>query len=426
LQAGEEGQLRVWNKDSFTEEERALYLEDPYREEAIEAVTTGYELTATTFNLRLRQGPGTDYEYQIYTYFDVKSGSVKTFTSMWAGTNLRILARTAEKQQVGKWYNYWYYVEYKEPAGDMIVYRNAWMFGEFLDVAENKDRWVRIDYPQNEAALYNDYQVGIEGVTAGSPMSVNIQVKNSLGVVIKDVPVDDYDQVAGTFSHTISKRDETLYIGSNTINLVAEYSDFSKISKQITFYVHESMGERAKPVIYLYPPRETDVRVEVSPQSGFSFTEPEYGEGWEVRATPEGLITNREDGKTWPYLFWESNSESRPETKEGFVVKREDLDSFFRDKLTFMGLIPREIEDFLEYWIPVLNEGPWYYISFIDQATQDAEAPLTITPRPDTIIRVFFDSRPLVEPISVPEQELKKGKREGFTVIEWGGMRYHN
>ncbi|MDC7223791.1 MAG: hypothetical protein PQJ60_08630, partial [Spirochaetales bacterium] len=35
LQAGEEGQLRVWNKASFTAEERALSLEDPYREEAI-------------------------------------------------------------------------------------------------------------------------------------------------------------------------------------------------------------------------------------------------------------------------------------------------------------------------------------------------------------------------------------------------------
>ncbi len=55
--------------------------------------------------------------------------------------------------------------EYKEPLGDMIVYRNAWMFGEFLNVAENKTRWVKIETPENEAAIYGGYEIEIADAT---------------------------------------------------------------------------------------------------------------------------------------------------------------------------------------------------------------------------------------------------------------------
>ena len=51
----------------------------------------------------------------------------------------------------------------------------------------------------------------------------------------------------------------------------------------------------------------------------------------------------------------------------------------------------------------------------------NTSAPLKITPRPDTVIRMFMDYRGLNLPISVEELELVKGTREGFTVTEWGG-----
>ena len=55
----------------------------------------------------------------------------------------------------------------------------------------------------------------------------------------------------------------------------------------------------------------------------------------------------------------------------------------------------------------------------------DAAAPLSITPKPDTIIRVFFDSKPLKAPETMKEQKLVPAARKGFTVTEWGGMRYN-
>ncbi len=52
----------------------------------------------------------------------------------------------------------------------------------------------------------------------------------------------------------------------------------------------------------------------------------------------------------------------------------------------------------------------------------DELAPLTITPKPDTIIRLLMDFKPLQKPISVEGYNIKTPERKGFTVVEWGGV----
>ncbi len=47
--------------------------------------------------------------------------------------------------------------------------------------------------------------------------------------------------------------------------------------------------------------------------------------------------------------------------------------------------------------------------------------PLEITPKPDTIMRVLMEYKPLNEKISIKKQKLSTPKRRGFTVVEWGG-----
>ena len=48
-------------------------------------------------------------------------------------------------------------------------------------------------------------------------------------------------------------------------------------------------------------------------------------------------------------------------------------------------------------------------------------APLTVTPKPDSVVRVHMVYLPLEQPIEIPEQELTPMERTGFTVVEWGG-----
>ncbi|HOV14794.1 MAG TPA: hypothetical protein PK771_10950 [Spirochaetota bacterium] len=414
--------IALWNDKSFVPPNTEIFIN--VGNEKIKCLALGYQLNSTTTNVRIRKGPGTNYDYMQFTYKDLKTNSVKSFGSVLEGTNIRVLAKTVDKFKVNEWFNNWYFIEYKEPQNDFLVYKTAWMYGEFINVPENKDRQINIEYPENESGIYGVYDLEIGGNVTGAPVSVKIQVKNSYGNILYEEKVTSYEQQSGKFFSKVSKENDTLFIGSNIFNIVAVYSDNKTASKQITVYIHESMGEMAKPVIYLYPEKEMQVSVKVFPKNGFSETIPPYNKGWEVIATPSGTITNKPDGQKYPYLFWESKDYTGTDLKTGFVVKTSELKTFFQEKLTYLGMNENELSDFLEFWLPIMKKGEYYFVSFYDKKTLDKEAPLEINPKPDTVIRIFFDSKPLDKPIQVVEQKLTQVKRKGFTVVEWGGMRY--
>lgn len=85
-----------------------------------------------------------------------------------------------------------------------------------------------------------------------------------------------------------------------------------------------------------------------------------------------------------------------------------------------MGLSPKEYNEFIVYWYPLMQNNPYNLIHFAgEQYTQTA--PLTITPTPDAMLRVFMVYKPLQEEVVIKEQPLQSFERKGFTVIEWGG-----
>ncbi len=196
----------------------------------------------------------------------------------------------------------------------------------------------------------------------------------------------------------------------------------------LTFYKEEALGgqraECGKPVIYLYPEKPTTVKVRVEPNQGLSISEPKYSdEGWNVFAKPNGDLFV--DNKKYPYLFWEGSSDVTYEQSErGWVVSKNNLNKFLDDKLHELGLIQKEIEDFKEFWIPEMtkNNKNYYFITFLPQRKIDQLAPLTISPSPDTIIRVMMDYRELDQPENSIGFKIKTPVRKGFTVVEWGGM----
>ena len=92
------------------------------------------------------------------------------------------------------------------------------------------------------------------------------------------------------------------------------------------------------------------------------------------------------------------------------------------EKLELLGLNRREATDFVSYWLPELEKNPYNLIHF---STEEYEknAPLEISPAPETLIRVFMVYKSLESPVDIPEQELKAAKRKGYTVVEWGGKK---
>lgn len=186
----------------------------------------------------------------------------------------------------------------------------------------------------------------------------------------------------------------------------------------------QSPAECGKPVIYLYPRSTTKVDVKIEPVGGFTYTEPAYDNGWTVVAKPNGELTEVKSGKTYPYLFWEGHGGLYQIPDKGFVVKQSELSSFLSEKLTKAGLNAQEIKDFKEYWLPYMDESPYYFVTFQGKQSMDRIAPLTITPKPDTVIRILMDFKPLQAPIEVEGYDIKTPERKGFTVVEWGGVKH--
>ena len=174
-----------------------------------------------------------------------------------------------------------------------------------------------------------------------------------------------------------------------------------------------------KPVIYLYPEQETDVRVTLDLAGELTCAYPAYGDGWSVRAAPDGTLTD-EDGQTYRYLYWEGTSGTDYDFSTGFCVSGEDTAAFLENALTQLGLNREEANEFIIYWLPLMQENAYNLIAFQHEAYTKS-ARLTITPEPDTLIRVFMAFKPLSAPVEIAPQTLTAPARTGFTAVEWGG-----
>ncbi len=133
-------------------------------------------------------------------------------------------------------------------------------------------------------------------------------------------------------------------------------------------FSNRSIGPQAecgKPVIYLYPTKAENVSVKLAPVGGFTKTEPAYGNGWNVFAQPNGVLTNLADKLTYPYLFWEGSGGAYQTPDKGWSVARADVHSFLVSKLATLGLNQKETADFLEFWEPRMQGSPYYFITFL-------------------------------------------------------------
>ena len=175
-----------------------------------------------------------------------------------------------------------------------------------------------------------------------------------------------------------------------------------------------------KPVIYLYPTQKTDVDITLDYRGTLSYTYPAYKDGWRVTAYPGGTIINRDDGREYSYLFWEGHGEADYDFSRGFVVAGHETEAFLEETLARMGLIPKEYNEFIVYWVPRMKDNAYNLIAFQQEAYTES-AQLTIDPAPDSLLRVFMAYKVLDEPMQIPQQEIAGFARQGFAAVEWGG-----
>jgi len=178
------------------------------------------------------------------------------------------------------------------------------------------------------------------------------------------------------------------------------------------------------PIIYLYDPQGREINVKLTIDGELACTYPAYGDGWTVKASPDGTLTDA-NGREYEYLFWEAHTHIDPDTSRGFCVKGEDTAAFLEKALSDLGLSDTEANTFIMYWLPQMEENPYNVISFQTEAYENV-AKLEVDPLPDTIVRVNMFFYASDEYIEIEEQDLTSmnpslEEREGFVLVEWGG-----
>ena len=134
---------------------------------------------------------------------------------------------------------------------------------------------------------------------------------------------------------------------------------------------------------------------------------------------PDGTLINAE-GQQYNYLYWEGETYAKYDLSKGFCVKGEDTAKFLEEALEKLGLNRREANEFIVYWLPLMEQNPYNIIAFQTDVYTEA-ARLEVNPKPDTLIRVFMAWQKSDDHVELEEQELEAPERKGFTVVEWGG-----
>ena len=193
-------------------------------------------------------------------------------------------------------------------------------------------------------------------------------------------------------------------------------ADLVSIDRSISY---DSMLEAAKPVIYLYPQETMEVSVKLKLEGEITCAYPQYGQGWNVIAELDGTLTDSQ-GKKYNYLYWEGITEAQWDMSSGFCIKGEKTAEFLEETLEHLGLNRREANEFIVYWLPLMEQNPYNVITFkTDVYNKVAE--LDINPVPDTLIRVFMVWKGVDGPVDLIPEQLSAPERQGFTVVEWGG-----
>ena len=214
---------------------------------------------------------------------------------------------------------------------------------------------------------------------------------------------------------------ENYHISIYSISL----NDFDKLDNFLGGLGKRTEGLAGKPVLYLYPERESDISVKLCFDGRLSVTYPEYEDGWNVRAYPDGRLINHSDSQEYSYLFWEGFPRNANwELGEGYCVPGADTASFLQQKLSELGLISKEYNEFIVYWLPLMLNNPYNLITF-QWDEYERIAQLDISPEPDSILRIFMVFKPLQEPVKIsPPSQRPAFVRQGFSVVEWGALKF--
>ena len=267
--------------------------------------------------------------------------------------------------------------------------------------------------------------------------------KNKYNIVLSGFIKEEFNQILPKVMITNLTKKEVYYsdsLGNYKINIAkSDLINFSKkgfesqkiriqkdTTANITLKIKTTPDEIMimKPVIYLYPTSKTDILINLDFNGKMLTTFPKYEQNWNVTAYPDGRIFDKKTNRFYSSLFWDGIQNFPAEHynyQSGFVVSKNNLTNFLIEKLEYIGLNNIETNEFLQFWLPILEKNETNFIHFYVNEAYDVISKNTIVPKPDSEIRLFMEFYSLNEPLKISEQKLQTTERKGFTVVEWGG-----
>lgn len=195
-------------------------------------------------------------------------------------------------------------------------------------------------------------------------------------------------------------------------------------TKEVKKYELEMVGGYAKPVLYLYPEETTEVTINFEHEDNLTTTYPKFKDEWKVTAHPNGDLYDA-FGKYYYGLYWEESSNHKIDFTEGFYVSKDNAISFLEEKLSIIGLNDKERNEFIMYWLPILEKNEHSLVYFELTEERDSFNKLKISPKPDSLLRMAIHVKKVNGSQNIKEQKLTTFTRTGFTVVEWGGIAYN-
>ena len=242
--------------------------------------------------------------------------------------------------------------------------------------------------------------------------------------IMLGIAIIKYIKTKNKLKNTIIDEDEKKSESKKALKKLIKWIVASGIWGFILESIHTitSLPIAYKPIIYLYPEKDKEVSVELGYKDNITISYPKYTNGWNVFAQANGNLTDLDTNKNLYSLYYESkNTYNFKIENDGFIIKRDNVSEFLENKLSILGLTDREKEEFIIYWLPILQKNKYNYIRFATIDEINKNMPLEINPNPDTLIRILMTFKGLEKPIDIAEQQLVTPERTGFVAVEWGG-----
>ena len=240
------------------------------------------------------------------------------------------------------------------------------------------------------------------------------------------------DVVGGnTFSNWANQQDNIVleytdyvadYVNDSTYEAFLFYMKLFDNTSNANTYGRPPYGTGVyKPNIYLYPTKETMIKVSFDLPALLATTIPLYEQQWQVIASTDGSLIDKESGITYEFLFYESQTDPALFTYgSGWVLCADTRELQFRKILTKYGFNEKESADFIDFWMKKLTSGVDYIMYPQLSEAVDSAMPITVSPRPDNSFRLWFAFKAFSgKTPDVPV--ITAMNREGYALVEWGG-----